>query len=87
MPPPLSWPPDGKFAYLRFGSSTYAIPLKPGQSLPPVPSSGFPSKDAIAVLPGATLVSDQEVYPGPDPSIYAFTKVTSQRNIYRVHVP
>lgn len=87
MPPPLSWPPDGKFAYLRFGSSTYAIPLKPGQSLPPVPPSGFPSKDAIAVLPGATLVSDQEVYPGPDPSIYAFTKVTSQRNIYRVHVP
>jgi WD40 repeat protein len=86
MPPPLSWSPDGKFAYLKFGTSTYAIPLKPGQSLPPVPPSGFPSKEAIAALPGATLLSDQEVYPGPDPSIYAFTKVTSQRNIYRVHV-
>ena len=87
MPPPLSWTPDGTLVYLKFGSSTYAIPLRPGQSLPPVPPSGFPSKDAVAALPGATLVSDQEVYPGPDPSIYAFTKVTSHRNIYRVHVP
>jgi serine/threonine protein kinase/Tol biopolymer transport system component len=87
MPPPLSWTPDGRFVYLKFGSSTYAIPLRPGQSLPPVSPSGFPSKDAVAALPGSTLVSDQEIYPGPDPSIFAFTKVTSQRNIYRVQVP
>jgi hypothetical protein len=39
-------------------------------------------------LPGARLVSDEpNVFPGPDPSIYAFTKVTTQRNIYRVPLP
>jgi len=85
--PPLSWTPDGKFIYLNFAGTTYAIPLKPGQMLPPIPASGFPSKEAVAALPGARLVSDQTVYLGPNPSIYAFTKVTTQRNIYRVPVP
>jgi len=86
IPPPLSWTPDGKFAYLKFGASTYAIPLKPGQMLPPAPPGGFPSKEAVAALPGARLVAEGEVYPGPNPSIYTFTKIATQRNIYRVPV-
>jgi hypothetical protein len=36
---------------------------------------------------GARLVSEEYVYPGPNPSIYAFVKVSTQRNIYRVPVP
>lgn len=88
IPSPLSWTPDGKFLYLKFTDSTYAIPLQPGQMLPPIPVAGFPSKDAVAALPGARLISEEErVYPGPNPSIYAFTKVATQRNIYRVPVP
>jgi hypothetical protein len=56
--------------------------------LPPIPASGFQSKEAVAALPGARLISEEErVFPGPDPSIYAFTKVATQRNIYRVPVP
>jgi hypothetical protein len=86
IPPPISWAPDGKFAYLKFKNSTYAIPLQPGQMLPPIPANGFQSKEAVAALPGARLVSEESVFPGPDPSIYAFTKVTTQRNIYRVPV-
>jgi hypothetical protein len=86
IPPGLSWTPDGKFVYLKFRESTYAIPLQPGQMLPPAPAKGFPSKEAVAVLPGAKLVSDQPIYPGPNPSIYAFTKIATQRNIYRVPV-
>jgi hypothetical protein len=66
----------------------YVIPLKPGQILPPIPSSGFPSKEAVAALPGARLISEEGgVFPGPNPSTYAFMKVTTQRNIYRVPVP
>jgi hypothetical protein len=86
IPPPISWTPDGKFVYLKFKNSTYAIPLQPGQMLPPLPANGFPSKEAVAALPGARLVSEESMFPGPDPSIYAFTKVTTQRNIYRVPV-
>lgn len=92
MPPPMSWTPDGRFVYVTFADAslvgpTYAIPLQPGHMLPPIPPSGFPSKEAVAALPGARLVSDESVYPGPNPSVYAFTKVSAQRNIYRVPVP
>ena len=87
VPPSMSWTPGGRFVYLNFAVSTYAIPLQPGQVLPPIPPKGFPSKEAVAALPGARLVSEKGVYPGPNPSIYAFMKVTAQRNIYRVPVP
>jgi Tol biopolymer transport system component len=87
IPPPLSWTPDGKFVYVKFGTSLYAVPLRRGQMLPPIPPSGFPSNEAVAALPGARLVSTESVFPGPNPSMYAFTKVTTQRNIYRVPVP
>jgi serine/threonine protein kinase/Tol biopolymer transport system component len=88
IPSPLSWTPDGRFVYLKFESSTYAIPLRPGQTLPPIPAGGFRSKEAVAALPGARLISEQDrVFPGPNPSVYSFTKVATQRNIYRVPVP
>jgi hypothetical protein len=89
IPSPLSWSPDARFAYLKFVTSTYAIPLQAGRMLPPIPPSGFPSREAVAALPGAQLLSDDgdNVYPGPDPSMYAFVKKTTQRNIYRVPVP
>jgi uncharacterized protein YjiK len=87
VPSRLSWTPDGRFLYLISAGSTYAIPLQPGQMLPPIPASGFPSKEAVAALPGARLISEERVWPGPNPSIYAFTKVATQRNIYRVPVP
>ena len=85
----LSWTPDGRFLYLKFEASTYAIPLQPGQVLPPIPASGFQSKEAVAALPGARPISEESesVFPGPNPSIYAFTKVARQGNIYRVPVP
>jgi dipeptidyl aminopeptidase/acylaminoacyl peptidase len=87
VPSSMKWTPDGKFVYLKFGTATYAIPLQPRQVLPAIPPSGFASKEAVAALPGAQLVSPTEVYPGPNPSIYAFVKISTQRNIYRVPVP
>jgi dipeptidyl aminopeptidase/acylaminoacyl peptidase len=92
MPAPMSWTPDGRFVYVKFADEsqtgpTYAIPLKPGKMLPPMPAAGLPSKEALAALPGARLVSNEEIYPGPNPSTYAFTKLAAQRNIYRVPVP
>jgi DNA-binding winged helix-turn-helix (wHTH) protein/Tol biopolymer transport system component len=86
-PPGVSWSPDGKFLYLRFQESIYAIPLRPGQMLPPIPASGFRSKEDVAALPGVRLIPEQGAFPGPNPSIYAFTKVSTHRNIYRVPVP
>jgi serine/threonine protein kinase len=85
-PPQMTWTPDGRFVYVRFGTSTYAIPLAPGQMLPPIPPAGFPSRDAVAATAGARLISHDPVFPGPDPSTYAVMKVKTQRNAYEVPV-
>jgi len=85
---PASWSPDGKLFYFTIDKSTYAIPLRAGQVLPPIPASGFRTRQEVAALPGARLISqEQAVFPGPTPSAYAFIKVAIQRNIYRVPVP
>jgi eukaryotic-like serine/threonine-protein kinase len=86
-PPLMSWTPDGKFLYLRLERSTFAMPLTSARSLPLPTAAGLPSKRAVAALPGAVLVSDSVVFPGPTPRIYAYMKVSTQRNIYRVPVP
>jgi Tol biopolymer transport system component len=86
-PSGVSWSPDGKFLYLKIHESIYAIPLGRGQTLPPIPPSGFRSNEDVAGLPGVRLIPEPGAFPGPNPSIYAFTKVAAQRNIYRVQVP
>jgi len=87
QPPTFAWSPDGRTAFLTFADATFAIPLKPGEMLPAVPPGGLMNKEAVAALPGAKLIAPVPVYAGPDPALYAFTKVTAQRNIYRVTVP
>jgi eukaryotic-like serine/threonine-protein kinase len=86
MPPAMSWSPDGRFVYLRFDNETYAIPLRPGQTLPQVPPSGFTSAEEVAALPGARRLSERTVFPGPDPTMYAFMRIAVQRNIYSVRL-
>jgi hypothetical protein len=85
--PRVSWSPDGKFFYLNFREFIYAIPLRPGQMLPPLPAAGFRSKNDVAALPGVRLIPEHEAFPGPNPSIYAFIKLATHRNIYRVSAP
>jgi len=82
-PPMVSWSPDAKYFYV----GVYAVPLPAGQILPRIPSSGLPySKDANT-LAGARIIGRGRLFAGPNPSIYAYTKVNTQRNIYRVPVP
>ena len=83
----LSWSPDGKFLYLNFQGSIYAIALRPGQVLPPLPASGIRTEQEVAALPGARLIPEREAFAGPTPSVYAFIRGATQRNIYRVPVP
>ena len=87
----VSWSRDGKYLYLHTAwttRETYAIPLQPGTVLPPLPAGGIRSVQDIAKLPGAQRLDQLRAFPcANDPSVYAFMKVTSQRNIYRVPVP
>lgn len=87
MPFYVGWSPDSKFVYWNFTNATYAIPLPSGRMLPAIPAGGIKSKDGVAALSGARLISEQDrPVPGPNPSTYVFAKVSTQRNIYRVPV-
>jgi len=83
----LGWTPDSRFLLWKFKNVTYAIPLEVGRTLPAIPAGGLQSVDGVGALPGARLVAKEtHAFPGPSPSVYAFMRVTSQRNIYRIPV-
>ena len=42
-------------------------------------------KDAAA-LPGARVIRERYAFVGADPSVYAFFRIATQQNIYRVRV-
>jgi Tol biopolymer transport system component len=88
-PPAVSWSADGKFLYLnlRAAFQIYAVPIPSGRSLPPLPASGIRSLEEAAALPGKLVIPEERAYPSANPLVYAFPRVTTQRNIYRVPVP
>jgi hypothetical protein len=92
----LRWSLDGSHAYLSIQGSqqsafasgrTYVLPLGPGSVLPVVPAGGFPTEEAIAATPGVELLPHGDVGLGPSPQIYAFSRVTTTRNLYRIPLP
>ncbi len=84
------WSPGGDFLSISAGpvgaNRSYLIPLTPGEGLPPVPPGGLRSEEAVAELPGARRIEAFRVVPGPSPDVYAFSRGTTQRNLYRIPV-
>jgi eukaryotic-like serine/threonine-protein kinase len=92
----LRWPPGGKFLYLSISTGmqsagasgrTYILPLPPGKMLPNIPSGGFRSEAEIASLSGGRVIDAADTAPGSTPDVYAFSRQTVQRNLYRVPIP
>jgi Tol biopolymer transport system component len=84
----VKWSPNGRLLFLRVESgSTYVVPLPPGRMLPVMPPGGFKSAAEIASLPGVRIIGSVSVAPGPSPEVYAFTRETVQRNLYRIPAP
>jgi len=71
----------------------YIIPLKSGRTFEALAAHGLPSEEKLAALPGVRPVEHLEVspgvdiYPGPNPSIYAYLRTNVHRNIYRIPLP
>lgn len=89
-PAMVRWSPDQKYVYLHFpepARKTYAFALRPGQVLPIWPSEGLENPDFVANIPGARLITEPRATCGMNPAFYAFPRVTTQRNIYRVQLP
>jgi serine/threonine protein kinase/Tol biopolymer transport system component len=87
------WQPDSRFFYLSvltgFNSAgasgkTYVLPVPHGKMLPDIPAGGFPSEAAIAALPGVRVIDSADIAPGATPDVYAFSRQTIHRNLYRV---
>ena len=88
------WSPDGKFFYLGIEprslaspGKTVALPVPPGETLPRLPDSGVLGLEHARALPGARILDGSDISPGPDPSVFAYTKTTVHRNLYRIPVP
>jgi hypothetical protein len=85
----VSWSSRGQFLYLndRSAGQVYTLPIPPRRNLPLLPERGFEATSQAAAWPGARTIHEASAFVGPDPSVYAFFRVTAQRNIYRVRVP
>jgi eukaryotic-like serine/threonine-protein kinase len=89
----LRWTGDGKHLFVSsaFESSTktYVLSLSPGQVLPAslaLAKNELPEGE-LAKLTGVRIIPMGKVVPGPTADIYAFTRETVQRNLYRIPVP
>ena len=88
----VKWSRDSRFFYLTWIAAamgvgvgnTYVFPLARGQVFPDIPPGGFPSENDIMKYPGVRVIAAGDVAPGPTPDIYAFSRETSQRNLYRI---
>ena len=89
----VRWSLNGSRAYLSIQEAqqsafalgrTYVLPLSPGSVLPPLPPGGFRTEADIAALPGVEVLPHGDVALGPSPSVYAFSRITSTRNLYRI---
>jgi Tol biopolymer transport system component len=88
----LTWSRNRKVLFIStqthsqigIGGSTYAVPLPPGRIFPRIPPGGFRSEAEIARLPGARRFDAYDATPGPTADVYAFSRQTVQRNLYRI---
>jgi serine/threonine protein kinase len=86
----VHWSTDAKSIYFRIPANeswaagrTYVLRLVRGSIWPKMPLNGFQSEADITKVPGATLLNEFDC-PGPTPEIYAFVRMTVQRNLFRV---
>ena len=83
-----------EYFYLRFrdigeqgGGKTVVLGLAEGKDLPDLPPGGLKSAEDAQ---GLKVVAEIDMHgkavfaPGPNPFVYAYTRVTVQRNIYRI---
>ena len=90
----IGWGADGKLLYLRFrgvgemgDGRTVVIGLPTGKDLPTLPPSGLKSIEdtkGLNVLAEIDTAGKVTFAPGPDPSVYAYSRLTVQRNLYRI---
>jgi hypothetical protein len=90
----VGWGPGDKFFYVRLrgvgvmgGGKVYVIALPVGKSLPVLPPSGIKSAEdfkGMNVVSVIDMTGLSIFAPGPNPSTYAYSRMTVQRNLFRI---
>jgi len=86
----LRWSRDQKAVFFSFGGNfddggaTYVLRLQPGKALPDFPERGIQSEGDLKSLPTLAVVDRPGLFPGIEPTIYAFQRQVVQRNLYRI---
>ncbi len=92
----IRWSADGRRMYVSIQAGeasgfavgrTYAFPLEAGSVLPRIPKGGFRSVAELAKVSGVQVFSHGDFAAGPSPEIYAFSRETVTRNLYRIPLP
>ncbi len=82
----LTWDGSGKFVYLffeQFRLGTYPLPVLPDSGLPKVPPAGFARTEDLPDAKIAGLIP-WYVQSAVSPSVYAYVRQNTRRNLYRV---
>ena len=89
----LRWSSDGRRAALsiQYGAAsafgfgrTYVLPVARGTVLPDIPARGFRSEADLAAVPGVEVIPHGDVALGLTRAVYAFSRTTTTRNLYRI---
>ena len=92
----LRWNLDGTRAYIsvQYGTAsafgvgrTYVLPAAGRSVVAEIPQGGFKTEAEVAALPGVTTLPHGDVALGSSPAVYAFSRVTTTRNLYRIPLP
>jgi serine/threonine protein kinase/Tol biopolymer transport system component len=93
----LSWDAAGKFMYIYFPelrAGIYPLPVLRDTGLPKLPPAGIAqvedfakAKAAAAILENVNSAFLENVTSAVTPSFYAFSRVNTRRNLYRIPLP
>jgi hypothetical protein len=84
----VNWDTAGRYAYFSFlqpGSGGYALPVMHDAGLPKLPAGGVRKADFINAK--TVIAFPQSVQSAVNPSVYAYTRETTRRNLYRIQLP
>jgi eukaryotic-like serine/threonine-protein kinase len=85
----LTWDTTGKFSYLYFPSlyeGTYTLPVLPDTGLPKLPPAGIARFEDLTSAKAAAPIP-HSVESALSPSLYAYTRQNTRRNLYRIPLP
>jgi serine/threonine protein kinase/Tol biopolymer transport system component len=82
----LNWDTSGKFVYMSFTlmrEGSYALPVSHESGLPKLPPTGIAKMEDLKNAKMADVIP-QVVESAISPSIYAYTRQNTRRNLYRI---